>query len=164
MRTLIASALARFNGDFFCLTTMSQGILGFAEPDVLPIYLPANISDSELGIALRSSFAGSRKVSAEEFQRIFSSGIIQERSKDQDLWIIKNYGYKSRSAAYKKMDTCDVSMFEDEIEIQPTHKKSIDGFTVRKDKGPFAFCLPSNVSNAELGAALRKGFSYCTRG
>ncbi|WP_082221316.1 contact-dependent growth inhibition system immunity protein [Herbaspirillum chlorophenolicum] len=158
-----ASANVGFNGDFYRFTTMSRGMLGYAEPSVSPCFLAPFVDNEALGNALRNALSESRLVSAEEFQKIFHSGIVQELEKKRDVEAMKTYGYKTKRALYEKMDFCSVSLFEHQIEIQPTHKKSLDGWTVKRDEGPFSLYVPKSAADEELGAALREGFTRCTR-
>ncbi|QIE17498.1 contact-dependent growth inhibition system immunity protein [Xanthomonas oryzae] len=77
---------------------------------------------------------------------------------------MKNYGYKTKKAMLRSMDSCSVSALveSEEIKIQPMHQKSLDGYTARKDTGPFPLFVPNTATDAELGAALREGFKRCT--
>ncbi|MGS0515332.1 contact-dependent growth inhibition system immunity protein [Xanthomonas oryzae pv. oryzicola] len=150
-----------FNGDFYRLITMSKGVLRYADPDIEPKYLASDVDDGELGCALRMTFEASRCVSTEDFNKIFHSGVVQERAKEQDKWEVRNYGYKSKKAMMKNMAVCTV-LVGDEIKIQPTHKKSLNGYTIKKDTGPFPLFVPKTATDAELGAALREGFKRCT--
>lgn len=159
MEKPISLATADFNGDFIRLITMSQGMMGYSEPDAPPQYLVPSVSDEDLGSRLRLALAASKRVPVEEFQKIFRSGIVQEIAKEREKLAMENYGYKTRRAMYKKMDTCTISHFEGRIEIQPSHQKSLDGYTGIEDA---ALDVPVTASDAELGAALREGFKRCT--
>ncbi|PPV06422.1 contact-dependent growth inhibition system immunity protein [Xanthomonas axonopodis pv. vasculorum] len=150
-----------FNGNFYKLITMSDGMLSYADPDMQAKYLAPDVEDSELGAALRMTFEASKSVGIEDFHKIFHSGIVQERAKEREKWEMKNYGYKSKRAMKRNMAICNVSA-GDEIKIQPTHKNSLDGYTIKKDTGTFPLFVPSTATDAELGAALREGFKRCT--
>lgn len=141
---------------------MSQGMMSYAEPGVPVLYLAPNVTDEELGAALRSSLANSRRVTLEEFQEIFHSRIVQDLEKERTASAISRYGYKTKRAMYKNMDTCTISLFDDQIEIQPTHQKSLDVYTVRKNGGPFALSVAAAATDAEIGALLREAFTRCT--
>lgn len=162
MTTITASAAAFFNGDFYCITTQSVGMLVYPEPDVPPIFLSPDADDLTLGQQLRRALQASKRVSPEEFQKIWRSGGISKLEDSRQEWTMQHYGYKSRRAMLKSMDTCSVSVTDGEIEIQPTHQKSLDGYTVTKDEGPFPLSVPEGASDVSLGAALREGFKRCT--
>ena len=162
MKTLDACAEAVFNHDFFEITTMSQGMLEYAEPDAPPHYLPPDVDDARLGHTLRLALGASKRASVEEFQKIFHSGVIQQLGKERTAWAMKQYGYKSKRAMYKNMDCCWISVFEGVIEIKPTHHKSMDSYSGISNDGPEILHIPETASDAELGAALREGFTRCT--
>lgn len=75
---------------------------------------------------------------------------------DGDVWL------QDKACYVEKMDSCNVAVFDEKIEIQPLHQKSLDGYTARKDTGPFSSNVPATATDAELGAALREGFKRCT--
>ncbi len=161
MKTVDASASVYFNRIFYELITFSQGMLSYAEPDAPPYYLPANTDDAMLGHTLRLALKASRWVNVDEFQKIFHSGVVQQLGKDREAWAMKAYGYKSKRAMYRDMDSCSVTVAEGKIEIQPLHHKSLDGYSATKD-GPQPLYAPQTATDAELGAALREGFKLCT--
>lgn len=162
MKKKDAVADVYFNRDYFELRTMSQGMLSYAEPSVLPHYLPPDVDDATLGRTLRIALAASKQVSVEEFQKIFQSGVVQQLGKDRAALAMKQYGYKTKRAMYRQMDCCWISVADGQIEIAPAHHKSLDGYTANKIDGPFPLYVAETVSDAELGAALREGFRHCT--
>lgn len=163
MKKIESAAEASFNGNFIQLVTFSIGMLDYAEPDAPPHYLPPDVDDAALGHTLRLALKASKRVSVDEFQKMFHSGVIQQRSKDREAWAMKHYGYKTKRAMYKNMDICSIEIANGQIMIQPTHMKAADGsYTVKTDTGPFPLYVAETVSDAELGAALREGFKHCT--
>ncbi|MET2524667.1 contact-dependent growth inhibition system immunity protein [Ralstonia pseudosolanacearum] len=150
------------NGDFTCIVSQSVGMMAYPEPSASPHYLSPNVDGAALGSALRVALASSKRVSVDEFQEIWKSGVIDNIESNRDNWIKKQFGYKTKRAMYKNMDTCNVSGVDGQIKIQPTHQKSLDGYTVRKDEGPFPLYVPGTATDAELGAVLREGFRRCT--
>lgn len=162
MKKIDAKATVYFNQDYFELCTMSQGMLAYAEPSASPHYLPPDVDDATLGRTLRIALAASKRVSVEEFQKIFQSGVVQQLGKDRDAWAMKQYGYKTKRAMYRKMNCCWISVSDGQIEVAPAHHKTIDGYTANKTDGPFPLYVAETVSDAELGAALREGFMRCT--
>ena len=137
-------------------------MLSYAEPDAQPQHLDPTVDDATLRKLVRDSLVVSRRVSVEEFQTIFHSGVVQKIEKERDAWAMKHYGYKTKRAMYRNMDTCSVAIVGDQIEIQPTNQESLDEYAVGKDEGPFPLYVPATASDAELGAALREGFKRCT--
>lgn len=151
-----------FNNDYFCICTMSRGMLRYAEPDADLLFLPPESGSAELGEALRIAMSRSRQVSPDEFQRIFNSGIIQKNHGDREKVAMSLYGYKNRREMYRSMNCCSVEQVDGMIDIYPQHHKSLDGFRGISNDGPEILHIPEVVSNAELGAALREGFRRCT--
>ncbi|MGS0537864.1 contact-dependent growth inhibition system immunity protein [Xanthomonas oryzae pv. oryzicola] len=153
-----------FNGKFYRFITMSDGMLLYADPDMQPKYLDPDVADSELGYLLRVTLAESRQISVEDFHKILNSHVVQDRAKEREKWEMKNYGYKSKRSMLRGMNSCSVSALgeSEDIKIQPMHQKSLDGYTARKDTGPFPLFVPKTATDAELGAALREGFKRCT--
>lgn len=157
-----AMAGVEFNGDFFRITTMSQGMLSYAEPSADPIYLPPDVGDAELGNAIRSGLSLSRRVTPSEFQEIFKSKIVELHAKDRDARAIEQFGYKKKRDMNKNMDTCLIKVLDGRIEIQPTHQNSLDTYTISKVDGPFPVCVDENVSDTELGSTLKHAMTQCT--
>lgn len=162
MRKLDAAANVCLNELFFEIVTMSQGMLQYGEPSAPLHYLPADTNDTTLGVTLRIALSASKRVGVEEFQKIFHSGIVQERGKAREAEAMQKYGYKTKRALYKNMMCCWVSVFDGKIEIKLTHHKALDAYSGISNDGPEIQHLPVTCSDAELGAALREGFKRCT--
>ena len=161
MKKIESCTSVTLNADFFCITTMSQGMLNYLEPDVQPHYLAPSVDDSTLGKTLRTALAASKRVSVEEFQAIFHSGVIQKLGDERMRAVMQKYGYKTKRAMYKNMDKCSVDLGDGKIVIQPMHHKSIDGYSATTS-GPESLVVDAAISDAELGAALRDAFKRCT--
>ncbi len=137
-------------------------MLHYPELDAPAQYLAPDVDDTALGNALRNALAASKRVSIEEFQKIFTSGAIQKLGEERTAYVMKQYGYKARRALYKNMMCCWITQVADEIVITPTHHKTIDTYSGISIDGPEIQRLKLDASDAELGAALREGFSRCT--
>lgn len=155
-------AFVEFNGDFFRFVTMSQGMLAFADPEVERQFLPPESDDTTLGQALRRSLGKSRSVSVDEFQRIFKSGQVQQVEKQNASFMMQTYGYKIRKAMLQHMKTCTVSSSGSAIEIQPTHRDSLETHRVHKSDSLFPLMVENSASDRDLGAALRQAVRKCT--
>lgn len=162
MKKLDSRATVMFNGDFFSIVTMSQGLFAFAEPSVEPWYLAADVRNEILGEKLRLALAASKRVGVEEFQKIIHSGVVQRLVEEREAWAITHYGYKSKRAMMRKMDCCWISIFDQKIEIKPTHHKSLDGYSGISEEGPEILRISVDSSDAALGDSVRVGFSRCT--
>jgi len=162
MKKTLSAAEASYNGDYFRITTFSIGMLDYAEPGASPHYLAPDVGDNTLGQTLRLALSASKHASMEEFQKIFHSSVIQQLGKEREAWAMKQYGYKTKRAMYKNMAICSIKMRDGQIDIQPTHMKAVDSYTVKNDTGPFPLYVSESATDAELGAALREGFKRCT--
>ena len=161
-KTYTSSTIIHFNHDFIKVSVEHHGMISFVDPYSAPTYFEPDVDDATLGHAVRVALQAFRQVSVDEFQKIFKSGIVQQRFKEKENDEMLTYHYKTRKAHYKNMATCSVYIVDNQIKIQPTHQDSLDGYTVTKDEGPFPLYLPESTSDAELGAELRKGFTLCT--
>lgn len=162
MRKIDLRATVYLNDKFCKIQTMSQGMLDYAEPELPPFYLSPLAEDELLGCTLRQALAASKKVSKDEFQRLWKSGILHALGDKISTLEIKNYSYKNKRDLYKVMRCCWISEVDGQIEIKPTHHKSLDSYSGISNDGPEIFILPRAVSDAEVGAALREGFKRCT--
>lgn len=159
---ILARAEVGFNGDFFDVISISIGMVNYPEPSAKAHYLAPDVDDDKLGGVLRLALADSKRTSAAEFQKIFASGEIQKLADERTKYAMQRYGYKSKKAMFKEMMCCWVSVLEDQIKIQPTHHKSIDGYSGISQEGSEILSLSVNATDADLGAALRDGFKRCT--
>ncbi|WP_197388766.1 contact-dependent growth inhibition system immunity protein [Ralstonia pseudosolanacearum] len=162
MEKIAAVANAYFNGNFFYICTMSQGVLDYVDPDAAPHYLEPGANDAEIGEALRSALRESKCVSTENFQSLFKSGVIQNAEQERSAGVMARYGYKTKRAMYKNMRCCWIKLQGGVIEIKPTFHKSMDSYAGLSSGGPEIIHLRDAVSDVELGAALREGFARCT--
>jgi len=162
MKNFVARACAFFNHDFFWIQTQSTGMIAYGEPDAAPYYLPPDIEDTALGEKLRAALNASKKVSTDEFHKIINSGVLNQRQREQEDFLMQSYGYKTRRALYKNMANCSIELSDGQIKITPMHHKSIDGYSSRKDTGPFSLYVSELEPDNKFGAALREGFKRCT--
>ncbi len=111
---------------------------------------------------MRLALSKSKRVTTAEFQEIFKSGLVQKISKERDAAIMQRYGYKTRKSLLRKMACCWITADDEKIEIKPTHHKNIDGYSGISNDGPEIIFVAANISDEQLGVALREGFSRCT--
>lgn len=155
-------ATSSFNGDFIDFITMSHGGMMYAEPSASPLFLPPDADDAILGLTLRTALSASKQISAEEFYKLFQSGLVQQLGKEREECLMQQYGYKTKRAMYKHMVICDIELIGDQLEISPTHSDQKGGCKGLSTDGRENIRLPETASDAELGAALREGFKRCT--
>jgi hypothetical protein len=129
------------------------------KPD--PFFLAPDVDDATLGATLRLALAGSKRISAQEFIKLFESRVIHQLSEDRERETMQKYGYKTKRAMYKNMLCCWISVADGKIEIKPTRHKSLDSYSGISNNGPEIQCVPVTISDADLSAALREGFKRC---
>lgn len=139
-----------------------MGMLAYADPNVEVVYLNPDTDNELLGKSVRYAMQQSKVVGFDEFQKIFHSGVIEKREAEWEAFAMQKYGYKTRRAMYSSYATCVVSSDGEQIEIQPTSRKSMDSFTASKDTGPHALYFSFSITDEEFGIALREAFENCT--
>lgn len=154
-----ASVSIGFNGSFFWIKTMSEGMLCYAEPDAEQHLLDADIEDAILGETIRKAFSASKVVSVPEFQKIFASGIVQEKAEERRKFIMQQYGYKNKRALFKGMLSCSVYLKNEEIKLQATRQNGIDGYSA--DTSDYNAIISNNVSDTELALAVKECLKHC---
>lgn len=154
-----ASVSIGFNGSFFWIETMSKGMLHYGEPDAEQYLLDAGVDDAVLGEMIRKAFSASKTVTVPEFQKIFSSGIIQEKAEERQKFIMQQYGYKNKRALFKGMLSCDVDLRGEEIKLQATRQNGIDGYSA--DTSDYNAIISNNVSDTELALAVKECLKHC---
>lgn len=160
MKEIEASAHALKHPKFFSFITVSQCGLQYEEPDAEPIYLGPDADDETLGWSLRLAMSSSRTVDMKQLNRIINSKIVEKRGAERDAWAMKAYGFATKRALYREIDSCLVYIYDGQIEIQPTDRDSLYGA-----RGTVAdiIYVPVAASNEVLGAGLREGFRRCRR-
>lgn len=162
MKKLTRRACVFSTPEFMQISTQSTGMIAYGDPDVEPFYTGHDVDSATLGKILRVALSFSKQVSLEEFHRILNSGVLEDTDKKQETLLVENYKYKNKREMLKKRDTCNVSAVDGQIEIQPCHQDSLEGYSANKVKGPFAIQVPEECSDEELGEALREAFKRCT--
>lgn len=162
MAKIDGRADAFFNGEFFYIRTMSQGMLAYAEPDAEPHYLSPDATNENLGRVMRRALVATKLVTPTEFQVIYKSGVVQKVGDERNTLTMAKYGYKSKKAMYREMMCCWIELADGQVGITPTVHDSLDGYHGASKDGLEILQLPQGATDAELGAALREGFRRCT--
>jgi hypothetical protein len=142
---------------FYRIQTHAVVGIFFVDPYAVPYYHDVQVDDETLGISIRSALNASRKANIDEFNIIRNSGILKEYRKQQDTLLIKNYGYKNKTQMYKQMKNCSITLQVEFIEIQPSRHTRLEYWSGLDE----IIQLPKNVSDTDLGVAVKKGFSLC---
>ena len=126
----------------------------------LPEYIfELNASDSELGQAVVDSLQKSRHLSIEEAEKVYA-----ESSENYYKWVDRmkaRFGYKTKQAMFKKMDSCDIELEEETIIIRPSHHERIECRIATKGGKADYVRVSADTPPEEIGSALRLAFSRC---
>lgn len=164
MIDFVARACAFFNGDFYWIQSQSTGLIAVAEPSSKPIFLAPDAPDALIGEGIRTALQASRKMGAAEFNKRWAAGEFSRIEEEREHEAISRFSYRNRKDLRRAMRLCWISLKENSLEIAPSRKVSIDGYTSDKESGPFPLLIASSASDAELGEAVRQGFSLCQVG
>ena len=158
------SIFIEVNCDFILVTSLITGMLSMVNPDQDFIFNQVDITDSYFGKLVREKLDESREVSLQEFQAIFNSEKMKGLQKRLEEEMKKRYGYKNKKSIYKDMSFLSLEQDNLYITISPLHQDSLDGSTgiSLPDNSPLEFKYDKNISDEELGKAIRQAMTYCT--
>lgn len=154
----------RVNNEFLLVTSIIRGMIGMTDPDQDFVFNKVDITDSYFGKLVKEKLDESREVSLQEFQAIFNSEKMKGLQKNLEEEMKKRYGYKNKKSIYKDMSFLSLEQDDLYITISPLHQDSLDGSTgiSLPDNSPLEFKYDKNISDEELGKAIRQAMTYCT--
>ena len=152
------------NNEFLLVTSIIRGMIGMTDPDQDFVFNKVDITDSYFGKLVKEKLDESREVSLQEFQAIFNSEKMKGLQKNLEEEMKKRYGYKNKKSIYKDMSFLSLEQDNLYITISPLHQDSLDGSTgiSLPDNSPLEFKYDKNISDEELGKAIRQALTYCT--
>ena len=152
------------NNEFLLVTSIIRGMIGMTDPDQDFVFNKVDITDSYFGKLVKEKLDESREVSLQEFQAIFNSEKMKGLQKNLEEEMKKRYGYKNKKSIYKDMSSLSLEQDDLYITISPLHQDSLDGNTgiSLPDNSPLEFKYDKNISDEELGKAVRQALTYCT--
>lgn len=152
------------NNEFLLVTSIIRGMIGMTDPDQDFVFNKVDITDSYFGKLVKEKLDESREVSLQEFQAIFNSEKMKGLQKNLEEEMKKRYGYKNKKSIYKDMSFLSLEKDDLYITISPLHQDSLDGSTgiSLPDNSPLEFKYEKNISDEELGKAIRQALTYCT--
>ena len=145
---------------FYCIKTSSGYRLLITDNLVMPVYVTKEVSDAELGQKIRHALSLSRLVDPDD-NDFFHRDKVEERYK---VWIaeaMEMWGYKNRKALFKKMHTCKVKLLDNVIAVTPLSHDKLESWGATGMTKDDNLIFPSNVSDEELGVAVKKAFLRC---
>ena len=154
----------RVNNEFLLVTSIIRGMIGMTDPDQDFVFNKVDITDSYFGKLVKEKLDESREVSLQEFQAIFNSEKMKGLQKRLEEEMKKRYGYKNKKSIYKDMSFLSLEQEASFIIIAPLHQDSLGGYSgiSLPDNSPLEFKYDKNISDEELGKAIRQALTYCT--
>jgi hypothetical protein len=156
-----AYACARQNQDFIWVNTDSGRGLVVYDPQGKDVILGIDADDNALGVALREALAASRFLSVYEFRKFYHSQRTGNEYGERVKSLMEMHGYKNKSAMFKNMKSCGITLSKGKIEIRPSVHQGLDAWGRTKSDGIEDVLIPGNSPAHEIGAALRLAFSRC---
>ena len=152
------------NNEFLLVTSIIRGMIGMTDPDQDFVFNKVDITDSYFGKLVKEKLDESREVSLQEFQAIFNSEKMKGLQKNLEEEMKKRYGYKNKKSIYKDMSFLSLEQDASFIIIAPLHQDSLGGYSgiSLPDNSPLEFKYDKNISDEELGKAVRQALTYCT--
>jgi hypothetical protein len=155
------NANAKFNGDFFLIETQSGHGMLIRDCDGAKHYLASDASDESLGTAVLDALFRSRFFSIEETRsRMNSRRVVEEHAAWVQSLMTKG-GYNNKRALFDNMASCSVKLVGQSITISPSVHEGLDTWMRRKSDNLEDVVVPATSTAAQVGAALRMGFSRC---
>lgn len=148
------------NGDFVCLKTYSGYRLALMDPEASEYLLTFDVQNEVLGNAILSCLSESRFLDYEESQKLRLN-----TKENYQNWVAKMqslYGYKTKSALFKKMMSCGIQLENDNaIVIRPSNHEKLEAWSGDGIRESDYVKISADSPPAEIGAALRLAFSRC---
>ena len=156
-----ARASALQNQDFtWVYTDSGRGLVAY-DPQGKDVILGLDADDNALGVAVWEALASSRFLSPKEAMKFLDYRARGDEYKKRVKSLMCMHGYKNKSAMFKNMKACSITLSQGTIEIRPMIHKGLDVWGRTKNDGIENVLIPANSPANEIGAALRLAFSRC---
>ncbi|XAV88527.1 MAG: contact-dependent growth inhibition system immunity protein [Candidatus Symbiodolus clandestinus] len=154
-------ASAYKNKEFIFIETSSGYRSSHGDPKGKQHMLGLDVDDLALGNTLLDALAHSRFLLPKDDPDLFSYEKTAERYQQWVTEIMAHYGYKSRRAMFKDMQTCGIEKKFGLITILPSNHDRLEGWSGTGIKETDHVVISEHSSPSEIGAALRLAFSRC---
>jgi hypothetical protein len=156
-----ACANARQNQDFIWVCTYSgRGLIAY-DPQGKEVILGIDADEAALGVAVREALASSRLLSVKEAMKFLDYRLRGDEYEERVKSLIEMHEYKNKSAMFKNMKSCSITLSKGTIEIRPTIHEELYAWGRTKSDGIEDVLIPANSGFHEVGSALRLAFSRC---
>jgi hypothetical protein len=145
--------------EFILLETISGWYSVYWDYKRPRLYLPQDISDERLGVALRDTMSHSRVVSPADDPDLFDDAKADQRFDAYVRELMDRFGYASGREALKELLHCSVELVDDQISIRPSRQFAP---SLWQGLGPDSWILlAADCSASELGKGLRLAIGRC---
>ncbi|HEK1039975.1 TPA: CdiI family contact-dependent growth inhibition immunity protein [Proteus mirabilis] len=149
-----------YNGDYYILVTFSGCSIYIMDLKKGYKVLPNDIIDDELGYYTKLALIKSEQIkgNSDKFNQMYND---KKTYQDWIKKIVKEYGYKNKTALFENMNLCSLSVVGDEIIIRPQNHLRMDHWVGEGISDSAIITLKANCSDEVLGALIKKAFTRC---
>jgi len=156
-----ARASALQNQDFTWVYTYSgRGLVAY-DPQGKDAILGLEADDNALGVAVWEALASSRFLSPREAMKFLDYRTGGNEYEERVKSLGRMHGYKNKSAMFKNMKSCGITLSKGGIEIKPSIHETLEWWGRTKNDGIEDVLIPAGSLFHEIGAALKLAFSRC---
>jgi hypothetical protein len=131
------------------------------DPQGKEAVLPVDADNQALGVALLEASESSRFLSLDEVPTFFDYRIATPIYEARIRSLVASQRYRNKIALFNRMKYCSITLFKGMIEILPTIHEGSDSWSFKKRDGIEETLIAADRPPAEIGTALRYGFSRC---
>jgi len=154
-------AAALFNGDFILVETYSGHRSSRFDPHGAQHLLAPEAGDETLGAAILDALSRSRFLPLEDARPFLDPQRVRQEYAAWTQSLMTRYRYKTKRALFGDMIRCGIQMAADIITIKPARHDRLEGWGRTLGDGIEDVVIPDGSTAADVGAALRLGFSRC---
>ncbi|MDG2944691.1 contact-dependent growth inhibition system immunity protein [Exercitatus varius] len=151
--------------NYISIASELKGRMTVINPSQEVSYLDTKITDLNLGVEIKKKLSESHEITEDVFMNYWENrDEFNKKLQLKEEKIIKLYRYKNRKSLYKDTLFLSIGITNNILFITPLHQDGLGTFgTVRdKDGKGVEFEYPVNLSDEELGKAVKEAFGYCT--
>jgi hypothetical protein len=156
----IKNSCSSINEKFISIRPCSgytMSVIDFTQPEFL---FDISVSDEDLGKAVVESLKNSRFLELEKAYEL--EDICKEHYPKWVAQLMERYGYKTKRALFRGMNSCSIELEDKTITIRPSHHDQLEGWSGNAITERNKVHIPFDAPHSEIGAALRLAFSRCT--
>lgn len=114
-----------------------------------------------LGQAIRMALDASHNIAPELVKDMIFSPLVKLKKQDRQNSLMKQFNYKTKKNFFRNMRKVSIES-QDNLCISPSHQDGLDYSFTGLDNNASDLILQSDVSDEELGKAVRLAYEKCT--